>query len=622
VNTRSQYQYWPLLILTIAVFATFGNTLFNHFVWDDNYLIVSNPYIKNAAFIPQFFEGDLVQTTTSLHYQSGYYRPLSMLSFMADYHVWKLNPFGYHLTNILIHVLNTILIFYLVLLLLKNRALSFMTALLFAVHPIHSEAVGPIFNRMGIQATLFMLVSVICFIKSVGLSKTGYILLSLISFIIGLFSKENVIILPAVILGLDFIVLKRCNFKDLFRTKSVVFYLSLLGLSLLYLWIRGNNVEYELSFPTSKELLGQTLAANLFLHILTAMKIFGLLMVKAFVPFKFSPEYWIEPVKQFLDWQALIGLLGFIGLIGLAIRLRKSQPVQSFFIVFFLLSVIPYTNILLIAEVYTFHERFLYFPSMAACFFMAQLLNTLTIKFKSSESVSAILKYVPATLILIFGIQSATYNYVWRTNLSLWQHVVRLDPNSQMGHMNLGEAYIVAGKFDKAIEEFKKSVRVNRPTALASIYLAKINLANIYLRQEKLDHVLPELEEAVTIGQQINLNIYAAYDKIGVYYAYKNQPQKAEDFFKKSLALNKNFISTLFNLGVLYYLNNQFEKAEHYLSKVHLLDHDFLEASYFLGLTLQKKGELSEAKRMFAETLKVNPNYEPAQRQFKILQEK
>ena len=93
-----------VLIIAVAVFSSFGNALFNRFVWDDGYLIVSNPYIKSAQFIVHLFNGDLVRSTTSLHFESGYYRPLSMLSFLVDYQIWQLDAFGYHLTNVLLFI--------------------------------------------------------------------------------------------------------------------------------------------------------------------------------------------------------------------------------------------------------------------------------------------------------------------------------------------------------------------------------------------------------------------------------------------------------------------------------------------------------------------------------------
>ena len=147
--------------LFIIVFVVYGNALFNQYTWDDGFVIVDNPYIKSFQFFSHLFKGDVKASTTMRHQLSFYYRPLSMFSFMVDYRLWRLNPFWSHLVNVLIHLCNCIIIFFFIQRICKNRNIAIITSLLFAVHPIHVEAVTPIFNRMGIQVAFFLLLGLL-----------------------------------------------------------------------------------------------------------------------------------------------------------------------------------------------------------------------------------------------------------------------------------------------------------------------------------------------------------------------------------------------------------------------------------------------------------------------------
>ena len=156
--------YGALVLLVVVCAALFANTFGNPFIWDEQGLVIDNNYIKSLKHIPFLFSpGYWNNHSTGT---KGQYRPLRTLTFSLDYSLWGLNPKGYHLTNLLIHTLNVILIYFLILLLPgSNRGLSFLCALFFAAHPIHTESITWIKNRSDLLSLFFFILSFHLFIR-------------------------------------------------------------------------------------------------------------------------------------------------------------------------------------------------------------------------------------------------------------------------------------------------------------------------------------------------------------------------------------------------------------------------------------------------------------------------
>lgn len=215
------------LIVSLITFFVYIPSLWNGFInWDDDRYVYENAVISSSITL------DFIKKTLlSVYYYN--YHPLTIFSYAIDYAVWELNPFGYHLTNIILHTLNTFLVFILVSRLmecgfLKNPPPSLkedntfsliaasMTALLFGIHPIHVESVAWISERKDVLCAFFYLLSLLCYIDYASMeskNRKSYIV-SLISFILALMSKPMAVSLPAVLLLLDFYPLKRLQYKE------------------------------------------------------------------------------------------------------------------------------------------------------------------------------------------------------------------------------------------------------------------------------------------------------------------------------------------------------------------------------------------------------------------------
>lgn len=600
-----------VICLALLVALSFGNALFNQFVWDDGYLIVENPYVKNLKYFSNLFSGDLMESTINRHMDSRYYRPLSMFSFMVDYHLWGLKPFFWHAENILIHFVNCVLIYLILLVILDSIPLAALTSFLFAVHPIHVEAVTPIYNRMGIQASLFVLLSFWFFIRSDGLKKSNHVFGALMLLVLGLLSKEEVVVLPILFICYDWFYWSQGKIKNLLERKKIIFYATSFLTVFVFLLIRSVNISRSIPLPflSAHASFVPTLADNLFLHAATVITLIGLCLQKAIIPFPLSAIYWIEPVRTMGEARIWIYGLLIVGVVWILFRLFRKYRDVGFFMSLFFILLIPYFNLIPIADVYTFHERFLYLPILSFCYVMAIIVLWVSKKLKTLFD-SQLLSLVPvAGTIVLLILLTATANYTWRNNLTLWRDAVVRAPYHQAAHLNLAEAYMDKGQYPQAFFELKASLEVPGFKFSDYTYIAKLNLAKIYSEQNELESAQKEIYDALAIARQIQWNPFAAYDRMGILLVKQKRYDEAGMMFEKALELNENFVPSYYNLGVLYYERGQRQKSIDVFRKVLGLDPDFIYATFALGMAYAVEGNKNEAKQMFAKVLQREPAF-------------
>src|SRR3990167_2871458 len=216
------------LILLIAVpIIAYTNSLQNTFVYDDVFTITDNYFIRNWGNFPAFFTDDYFKYSGEATF-----RPVVTLSYFIDYSLWHLNPAGFHLTNILLHAVNVVLVYLLVSAVSRSRTASFLTSILFALHPILTEAVNGISYREDLLTTTFFLSSILLFIQSAIRNPQSKIRnylypLSLFSYLLALCSKEVAITLPLIIFLLDRI-----------KKNTIKYYLGFILVSGFYSFLR------------------------------------------------------------------------------------------------------------------------------------------------------------------------------------------------------------------------------------------------------------------------------------------------------------------------------------------------------------------------------------------------
>jgi tetratricopeptide (TPR) repeat protein len=261
--------FYIFIFFFLLASAIYYHALRGDFIADDKFLVVENEFIKDWRKVPLLFSTDLFKFSMfDERYQ--YYRPLVTLSYALEYHIWKLNPFGYHLTNVFIHALVAFLGFALIYRIFSNFALAWLSAVFFCVHPLHTEAVCYISDRGELLLALWVLLTLLFYSTYAASSKKAYYLLSLASFACALLSREAgfLVFIPLYIfcIGMkakiprDSLVSHGVSFASLF-----VIYITLRLTILVPVWIAPQS-----GFGIGRDILNFWSVINTYLGLLIA----------------------------------------------------------------------------------------------------------------------------------------------------------------------------------------------------------------------------------------------------------------------------------------------------------------------------------------------------------------
>lgn len=382
-------------------------------------------------------------------------RPLTAISFSLNHYLWGRETFSFHLTNIIIHILNGILVFVLVRSTLyiineshsnNSDAIAFLTALLFSIHPVQTESVSYIYQRAESLSSFFYLTSIISFIRAYQAESRGkkvlYQGLFFASFILSLMCKEIAITLPliAFIFGLYFFRRDR-----VWRNIALPGVLILAGLYITALKlnsIQGNpNVGYQLKEYTAWEYLLTQI--NVIVHYLRLI----------IFPINQNLDYDFPSTKTFFEAGTLMNFALLFSMICLTIYLLKKQRGISFFILWFFIILLPSSSIMPLSDACVEHR--LYLPSIGTFFISALAMVHLSGLLKTASGSKHLTLAVCIICILTF-LSAATYqrNLIWESRLAMWKDVVRKSPKKGRAHNNLASIYSMSGDQKSAIKEY------------------------------------------------------------------------------------------------------------------------------------------------------------------------
>ncbi len=280
---------WASAALIIVLgFIVYSNSLNGAFIWDDEYLIQNNIYIKSWSGFPDIFTKDI---GAGVGHRFNFYRPLQMLTYIIDYSLWKSNVKGYHLGNVLFHILAALAIYWLITILSKDKLLSLITSLLFVVHPVHTEAVSYISGRSDSLALCFMLLTIIFYIRNLDAKRLSIYLCMIISYTGALLSRENSLILPVLLLLFHYTFRKKFSLKQ---------FLPLAVLAGIYITLRMTLLDFRMPSPIPPGTFLQRLPG-----FFVAISNYFRLMV---LPFGLHMEY-ANPLFGFAEPRAIIGIV-------------------------------------------------------------------------------------------------------------------------------------------------------------------------------------------------------------------------------------------------------------------------------------------------------------------------
>ncbi len=494
-----------LLGVLLLAFVCYGISLNHPLLWDDEATVVQNVLIRNLRNLPLIF-------TSGYHAGAGevtnLYRPLATVSLMADYHLWRLNPIGFHLTNLLLHLMNLCFLYKILKKLLPVREkIAGITLLLFAIHPINSEVVNYVSCRTELLMAFFLLAGFYGYLLYRQNGRRLFLGFSLLAFLGSLFSKEMGILFPWVLFIYEVLLAPRRQLKGL---------LGFLGIAVFYFFLRATALNF-LGIPFWKGAQAEPFSDNLWIRLLTAAKIHWIYIQLLFVPTHLHLDrdvpialLWYEP----LGIAAMAGILWFL-LLGWF--LRRRQPLLSFGIFWYFGGLAPISNFLPLNTAIA--EHYLYLPSIGFFLTVAVGLEIwgqrpffakiLCQKGRCPHS---------AVLLVLMGL-TISRTLEWGDEEKLYLSTVKNTRYSFRANNNLGVYYFRNNQMDKAEEYFKRSLEI-----LPTYAEALNNIGAVCQRKGDLLGAIAYYQKSV----QSNPNYLLAHENLLALYRYLERKEEAE----------------------------------------------------------------------------------------------
>jgi len=588
-----------ILIIIIFTSIVYANSLNNSFSGDDLLVIVNNDFIKSWENFSYIFSNDYLEKARELSY-----RPMVTLSYFIDYTVWKLNPLGYHLTNLLLHIFNVILFYFFIHLIIKNKKTALLSSVIFALHPVNTEAVNAVAFREDLLAFLFFISSFILFTNTNNHNnkKNSFLLFSfsIILFLFALFSKEMSITLPLLLILYDYFFTFRMDFKKIlfsFKSRYIGYILSVLFYLIVWYFYIGSSDKIISKYP----------APDIYSNILTMIKIIAgyiqWLIFPVNIHFIFQGPF--LNTHSLFSPEVLIGTILIITSLIIAIKIRKTSKEISFLIFWFFITLLPVINILPIANI--MGARYLYIPSISFCALVGTLLvklPSIKISFISSDSLKRLSREIILLLLLLYSVFTIIRNISFKNNISIWLEIVENYQNYAYVHEGLGKAYMKKGLLNEAIEEFK--IATDLPNNNTETYQL---LGLCYYYNRELDKAIKEFRTAIKLSPDKAKN----YHLLGACYFEKNMLDKSIAQLKIGLKLNPNLVEAHNLLGCCMIRKKEYHKAIRHFRQAIKINSNHISAYNNLGNAYFIIGKRKEAKRIWEKILKIDPDNKIAQ---------
>lgn len=469
MNQVIQNNKLQLLVIFLATFIVFSNIFQNEFLLDDE------TFIKNWE-TSQNFEITKLLTGNLPEVHKGVYRPIRSLLYSIYYQIWQDNDFGYHLHSLFVHLVSTILVFLIIARILKDSFVGFIAGVLFGLHPIHTEAITYIAASMEITGATFFFASFYFYLK--GKNKSSFYLLSILFAGLAFFTYEMTLTLPVLIILYEFLLGKR----ELSREKRIKNYIPYFILAVFYFLVR-----FTIGVGISR---GDYLGYSFYHTQLAMMKVWVKYIWLLINPTQISYIHNIEESfesfmthhsrlqsilsQSIFDLDIMASILILLGLVFTVVKFWKKQPVLSFAILWFFISLVPVAYIF--PQGIALAEKYLYIASFGFVlllgYFFIRLQDWLPAK-KPLRTELLLLTFV--LIALIYGYLTYQRNQDWHDPITFWSKVVKQHPKSALGYYTLGVFYTQNGRIDQAERAYKKTIKLD-----PLFYEAYHNLANIY----------------------------------------------------------------------------------------------------------------------------------------------
>ena len=564
-----------LLVFTLLAFlgaALYSNTLQVPWYFDDFPSIVDNPNIRNLDLA---FQNLLAP------------RGLANLTFALNFHFGGIDTTGYHLVNILIHIITSGLVFLILKRVWKDSLLlPFFGALVFLVHPLQTQAVTYIVQRMTSLSGLFFLLAIYLFLHASTILQGGSRLmsarhvcfygLSLLSGALAVMLKQNAAVLPVALFLIGFffptVPRKSCWKLGVYLLPFVVVPLWI-GLSQLVLPVLGGVAHQGITGTQSQ--VGSGPITPMY-YLVTEFTVIWIYIKLLFWPVGQALDYSYPIVKRLLSWPNFLAFGGLLGLIALAVTLYRRRPLISFGIAWFFLTLSVESTIIPLDPVF---EHRLYIPMLG---FVVVLIDLLANRLSR--------KVLIITLtVLSLSLAACTWqrNALWNDPVAFYEDNLARAPWSERVNSSLAKTYIESGRYDDAFVVLKRGLKINPYNVMLND-----NLGTLYDLTGSPKQAIEALGRAI----KYDPGYYRSYLNLGVVYAGQKEWVAAIEQYEKAINLKFEYEKAHYNLGVAYYMQGRLQESLQEFKIASDLMPDYASALYNLASVSIELGRVDSAR--------------------------
>jgi len=644
----------PLLALIALTVAVYANSLNGDFVFDDQQIVLQNPQLLNIHTL-----GDVVAVGAG-------WRQLLFATYGLNYYWSGVSAQGYHIFNLVLHVINVLLVYVIIYELggrdAQARYLAFAGSAVFSVHTLLSGAVSYIAGRSSVLCGVFYFLAILFFLWATDgsvLSARRWLFLALAG-ICGLMAwqaKQEAIALPALLAAIVWLRSATTNWKYV----VILAVLPLLAavtmrqqLQSLFTTVMDNKVLVNAGFDT-------VLQPLMFIRTyITA--IVGYYLPRMIVPMGLNADPHILPVEHWYSPEFLVSVMVLGVIVWLGVRFSRKDVLLSSGLAAILISPLTAYTVIPLADVVLEHRA--YIPGLGVALLAAALFRRLSVSYPSLRIVA------PIVVVAILSIMTIQRNAVFANNVTLWEDAVIKSPQKARARFNLGAAYQNAGRRDDAIREYERALALKpdihaaysnmaaiqidtgqlesgektlvRLTEIAPEYTEGfINLSVLYLRKNEIDKSIVASNRAITI----NPSAFAAFFNRGEALTLQGKLKEAVESYKKAVYLRPDLPSFRLSLGSAYFRSgdkasaeevfrglsdgplaaeaqrslgslysaaNEFQKAADHLKIAVMIRPNYTDARHDLGVVYLRQQLIDQAIDEFRATLRIQPDYGPA----------
>jgi tetratricopeptide (TPR) repeat protein len=622
---------WALTLLLLLAAAVYVDSLGYQFVWDDLTMVVQNPNLLDLRNLPRLLRDDFT-TLTSGAMEGHYFRPVMALSLALDATLWGPNPAPFHFTNILLHVAVTFLVSCLVLAMGATRDVAVLAALIFAIHPVHVEAVAFVSARSDLLPTIAALGCLLAYRRAgvPGRYRMPWSLVSLLALVLALLSKESTVILPPLLVLSDLLGSPSSHphpDRGTWR-RALARSLPFWGLTAMFMAFR---------YATLLHVGGDRLqGGSLWRRLPGSLEILARYVWLSLVPTHMQPFYSLRWPESFLDLGPALGLLAGASLVILLVWCWRRAPMAAFGVAWFLISVIPVLDLVPLSfREMGLTDRYLYLPSVGVSVLFALGITRLM----GSAAAGAwrprrVAGWGAVLLILtLYPWSLLRYAPVWRNNFTLYARMERDAPRSPNPPLSLGLAYFRANDLPRATAALERAVRLNpglqRPRAiLALLYVLQGRAPeglrifdavaaegpserDYYVARTMAHLFVGESNEALTVAEEGALRFPGHADLtewLGRALERAGRPTEAMDKYRQALALRPDLFQVEEALGNLLARSGRAAEAvQHFLRSAEIRP-DRAQPIRALALLLEAQGNTQDSLRLWRQVLELAPN--------------